>query len=367
MKQKSMDRNQKTGKILIEAGILIMVLNIVSSYGIWQAILDGWKISDGSLYPQAFINTQGIYFINYLNGKSFYLYVLSVVFSFLGNKGQLVPIINLIFQLFGILCFYYGTKRICSYFFSYIILFVSIIISIGFYPINRDTSMHLIWMLSGFVFWVSVCSYNKVKRVYGKYLLAGLLIGIGCYVDFAGLYLLATVLLLLLVAKEHSVKEKILQMVFCLLCVVNGYFIMFYLWNNFTFNLSLFEGWVLDKAASFYTLLGLYENIALGVLLFLVVLFSVFQKFQKKEVIDEKDSREQIHTVEHITKMQEAEEDNSTIVVNYIPNPLPLPKKHVKKEMTYAFEPTKEQMHFDLNNYNVEDDYDLKDNHETSK
>lgn len=47
--------------------------------------------------------------------------------------------------------------------------------------------------------------------------------------------------------------------------------------------------------------------------------------------------------------------------VNRIPNPLPLPKKHIRKEMDYGFEPSKEQMHYDLNNYNVNDDYDLKE------
>ena len=29
--------------------------------------------------------------------------------------------------------------------------------------------------------------------------------------------------------------------------------------------------------------------------------------------------------------------------------------------MNYAFEPTPDQMHYDLNNYSVDDDYDLKD------
>ena len=47
--------------------------------------------------------------------------------------------------------------------------------------------------------------------------------------------------------------------------------------------------------------------------------------------------------------------------VKLIPNPLPVPKKHVRKEMDYAFEPPRERMHYDLNNYNVNDDYDLKE------
>ena len=47
--------------------------------------------------------------------------------------------------------------------------------------------------------------------------------------------------------------------------------------------------------------------------------------------------------------------------IQFIPNPLPVPKKHMKKAMDYAFEPPKELMRYDLNNYNVNDDYDLKE------
>ena len=46
--------------------------------------------------------------------------------------------------------------------------------------------------------------------------------------------------------------------------------------------------------------------------------------------------------------------------VRLLENPLPLPRKHVKKEMMYGFEPSQDQMHYDLNNYDVNDDYDLK-------
>ena len=94
-------------------------------------------------------------------------------------------------------------------------------------------------------------------------MLSGILVGIGCYIDISGFYVFAAVMILLLVAKEYSIKEKILQLLFYLMCVVTGYFVMFCLWHNFTFNLSIFEVWFLDKTASFYTFLGLYENISL--------------------------------------------------------------------------------------------------------
>ncbi len=52
-------------------------------------------------------------------------------------------------------------------------------------------------------------------------------------------------------------------------------------------------------------------------------------------------------------KMQEAPKQ-----VKYIENPLPLPKKHVKKTLEYSVEPPEERMHFDIE-ISEEDDFDL--------
>lgn len=45
--------------------------------------------------------------------------------------------------------------------------------------------------------------------------------------------------------------------------------------------------------------------------------------------------------------------------VTFIPNPLPVPKKHVKREMDYAFAPGEEHMKFDLEELPENDDFDL--------
>lgn len=42
-----------------------------------------------------------------------------------------------------------------------------------------------------------------------------------------------------------------------------------------------------------------------------------------------------------------------------IPNPLPGPKKHVPREMDYAFEPDEQEMCFDIENLDEKDDFDL--------
>ncbi len=52
------------------------------------------------------------------------------------------------------------------------------------------------------------------------------------------------------------------------------------------------------------------------------------------------------------------EEEQPKKEINYIPNPLPLPKKHVKKSMGYGIEVKTEQMCFDID-ISEEDDFDI--------
>ena len=55
------------------------------------------------------------------------------------------------------------------------------------------------------------------------------------------------------------------------------------------------------------------------------------------------------------------EEINSTVEAktNYIENPLPLPKKHVKKDMDYQYDVAQEDMKYDVE-VSENDDYDLQ-------
>ena len=81
MNLENMDGNKKTGKILFEAGILIMIVTLLSTFGIWQSIINGWKVSQGGeLFFQAFIQSGGNYVITYLNQESIYISFLSVLY-----------------------------------------------------------------------------------------------------------------------------------------------------------------------------------------------------------------------------------------------------------------------------------------------
>lgn len=391
MKQRSMDGNKKTGKILFEAGILIMVVNLVSAIGIWQSILHGWKVSQGGeLFFQAFIQSGGNYVITYLNQESIYISFLSVLFSFLGNKEEIVSIINLILQLAGISFFYLGAKKLFRFVFPLAIVVICGLLSVCFYPVVSDSSMHIIWCLSGLIFWIGSLSFNEQTGKFLKRILLGVLLGIFCYMDMAGFFLSVTLILLILIAGEFNFKEKkvqFLHFIYFLLGVINGFFVMFYLWNNFQFNNVVFQYWLNDKLSYFAQETGLNQYISLGLVLIVNIIFFAIKRSRKVvvtpmaeastlqestvEINTEAETNVEVETTTNVAVAISAEtetinEVQESIVeekkpIKFIDNPLPLPKKHVKKEMNYAFEPTKDQMHYDLNNYRLDDDYDLKD------
>ena len=381
MNSQSMDTRKKTGKLLFEIGILIISITAVAGLGVYQAILNNWRIgTEGEVFFQAFIQSGNSFVLHYLNQESLYIQVLSVFFSFLGNKEELVLIINLILQLLGIVFFFYGAKRLCSYKLSMMVLFASIVTSIAVYPLNIDTPMHLIWMLCGFIFWLCTYFIGNFKGMYAKYILPGIIIGISCYVDIAGFFLFVAVSLLLLISKAYSRKDKFLQFILYVLCVINGFFVMFYLWNNLAFNNRLFIQWLEDRLSPFYTEIGLYQNVSMGILLIICIIFSLVSISSSEDivadnVVENVAIKESISMSTNDTNSQEIVTEKNNInaslekrveredvkPINYIPNPLPLPKKHVKKEMNYAFEPSPDMMHYDYNNYRFDDDYDLKD------
>ena len=385
MNSQSMDTRKKTGKLLFEIGILIISITVVVGAGIYQAILNNWRVvSNGELFFQAFIQAGNTLRITYLNQQSLYIQVLSVFFSFLGNKEELVLIINLILQIWGIIFIFYGTKINCSYILSLMILFLSIISSIAFYPITIDTPMHFIWASCGFIFCICQLISSQMKGKYFKYLFIGFIIGICCYVDLAAIFLFVSLLFMLMISDGYSIKEKGLQLLGYLLSVIFSYSIMFYLWNNLSFNYQHFLQWINERLSVFSSITNLYGYVSICILLILSVVFSLFKLQLKADADTESELAEEIITSNETATVEKVPENVHTSVevsintennnesdnniepevmkpINFIPNPLPLPKKHVKKEMNYAFEPSSDMMHYDYNNYRFDDDYDLKD------
>ena len=388
MKLRNMNENKKTGKILLETGFFFIVLVLLCLFGIWQSVSQDFKITLGGMnFPQAFMKSGGGYQITYLNQESFYISFLSVIFSFLGNKEEIVPVINLILQALGIVFFYLGAKELFRHVFPMATAVISTLLSACFYPVTADTSMHMIWFLSALLFWIGA---ESLSGTYIKRIFLGILLGIFCYIDLAGFILLLTFILFIIMTKELSLKgNKIpfIYFLYFLLGSIFGYFPMFYLWNNFRLDFIVLEKWFLDKTAFISASDTVNQYLSIVIVFGIVIIYYFITSSKKKSSEAVENPAERAFSLEEIAEnslaidipteeipqnleakelsaaetSEKTEETEQPKPIKFIENPLPLPKKHVKKEMNYAFEPTQEQMHYDLNNYQIDDDYDLKD------
>ena len=283
MKLKNMFEDKKTGKILFEAGIIIMIVNLLCAVGIWQSISAGWEvIGDDRLFTQAFIQSNDSYVITYLNQDSIYISFLSVLFSFLGNKEELVSIINLILQLAGVGFFYLGAKTLFGFGLSLIIPVVCGIASGLFYPVVMDSSAHMVWLLSGMLFWIIAKCFRSNLDFYFKPVLLGILLGIFSYVDIAGLALLFVCIFFILFVTEISLKNKSLHLLCLFLCSTVSFFIMFYLWNNLSFNSVVFHQWLNDKLKPFHSVQGVQQYVSIFLILSICVVIYSVEYFKAK-------------------------------------------------------------------------------------
>lgn len=74
---------------------------------------------------------------------------------------------------------------------------------------------------------------------------------------------------------------------------------------------------------------------------------------------DGRPAAEEETMTDHAKGRHRPEQDKEKPEINYIPNPLPLPKKHVKKAIRFDLEPAPEQMKFDWELQEGKDDFDL--------
>ena len=376
MKLENMSGNKKTGKKWLEAVILGAALVLLTIWGVWQGSFYDYKIVvGGNVYPEAFVKAGGTYVISYLNQESIYLAFLSVVFSFLGNKEEVVSILNLILQLGGVLFFYLGARKILGSYITVVVTIVAAVVAGCFYSVMADTSMHILWFLTAFMFWICNQIFTEVTAKTLKWIILGILLGISAFVDFAGIFLIILYGSFMVTERENKCKSFLWFLISCII----SFCILFCLWNNYQWNMTIFNRWILDRCSYFVTWEDVYRYSSLGslMILFLISDFVVFSRKDDKEVkeiISDSclETREEVTTketsIQDTNKEDSAEETGKEEIVTeiskpikFIENPLPLPKKHVKKEMNYAFEPTPDLMHYDFNNYTLDDDYDLKD------
>ena len=114
------------------------------------------------------------------------------------------------------------------------------------------------------------------------------------------------------------------------------------------FNPAVPLGYYFILAVCFMTIAGAgVRNLVLS-----DVTDNIKEEHKKEESVElpVESNEDKVEIAVETKETEEIEETEEKIIpqINYIENPLPLPKKHEKKEMDYGFEPEEDKMHFDL-------------------
>ena len=399
MKFFKLDSKPEVGKHIFETGILIMIINLMTAIYIWQSISSGWKVVEGGEnFPLALISQHMPDLHIMGNQRDAYIVFLRCVFSFLGNKEPLVLLSNFFLLFAGTAFFYRGSRRKIQ---SGGSLLIAILTGI----------MVFTWMSSGLGFGliclltdkIDACTNKKKGMAWILTFLEGAVFGCFLFFDLSSILLimLGFIFILFPLQKNTAVNEK---KVIKIITVTVGFSLTFCLLTYFVYYVNdsgLFNiyNWLNDRI-SFYDFqknyLFLYQLAALSIIYAAYwILHIIYRQTYKIEISESVKNNCKNEKAEEITesifvseqKLPEAAKSKSTDKsksgfeneeavtvlkesktelaeeekkVKLLHNPLPVPKKHVKKVMNYAFEPGKDKMHYDLNNYNVNDDYDLK-------
>ena len=383
MKSLKLEEERKYGKHFVEIGILIMIANVMTAIFLWQSILHDWKVTGGEYFPLAFIKEHSTTYSFSFNVASGYVGFLRLIFSFLGNMEELVLISNLILQLSGVLFFYFTMRKIGGVLMGGFLGAGAAVLSILFFPTEKDLPLHFLWFCLSFTLYVLIQTgaFAKEKEGAGYIffpVLQGGICGIFLLFDISGILLLITMFIVLeknglKIKRSFAYGSVILGTILPFAVVVSRKkteaaeaFGQFYgLWQE----QIIFYGKNKNNSSEILALCFYF------VFLWVVFLLLIFSERKNKQVLlkegeiggeeikereKDKEAELSLNNLMVISKNENGQEDKQEEKIKLLHNPLPLPKKHVKKEMKYAFEPTKEQMYYDLNNYDVNDDYDLK-------
>lgn len=390
----------------------ILVLALIGIGFVLRASMISHAGEEAAYYEVAKITGQNGMLLQSVQG-SVYIYCLLLhgLFHVVGNQWIAGIWLQIILQLIGAFLIYSGVKKMLSkvpaLFVLGFVLFSPISIKAGI----TYSPQVLYFCFFAFVYNFlaaylkkSTCAENNMLPMWLTTIISGIMIGFVSYLDISGFVLLFIPAVLPMVVREGENKIWIKRLI--LIVIVSIITIFAVLWMDSILSntniKSILHAWgvlygsyqlkldimVSRLSADFIVLVviacsGCFSfwrkvrserftpyilmAITMGVLVFagattenmdgsyllhvlLAVLasVSVTEMFAKTDVtISEPD--EEIKEVDIIEEKK----------IEYIENPLPLPKKHVRKTMDYAFIPEDDQMKYDIA-VSDSDDFDLK-------
>lgn len=393
---------------LITAGLFLRLIKLDGIEEI-TTYFDMAKITSDLSFPEL---THGATF--------FYIYLLRALFVLVGNKWMAGIWLQLVLQFAAVIILYVAVRKLAgaitslSFLGLMMLLPTEIARGLSYSPQLFYLCIYAIGLFFAAMFLKrQVIGRNRWDWV--LLLFCGAWIGISCYLDVMGITLLLPVFFALHVYKENQFfRNVVLQVItilllalvfftgcICLdsylcetdvLSILNAWFVLFsakkqdmWFWycenkllsGIIVFSIMIFGSlgfWITKKQQKFSLWISILfafcvlqyfhipvQNMDGG--MFLLIIGSILgglgiqECFYREKTVDSV-KLDEIHT-NHIESddIQDGTVQN-TKPENYIQNPLPLPKKHVKRNPDYNIIPEEDHMHFDIE-VDQNDDFDI--------
>lgn len=333
------------------------------------------------------------YFSNTLGG--IYAGGLRIVFWLAGNKEQAIFYVQAAVQALTLLFFYLSYRKACGFVFAVLSLLAVMFADSGLMLIGEVTPGNLLLLFTGIYLLFFAFALRQGERKTGSrfsfefgFFCTGVLCGLLAALDSLGLALAVVSCLLIICLKKIPVgfvmgtAAGAAAAFFAKSCYYGLAFL--YPCEEYYSQFLISEDWnpvhrfgVSSSAAGIFILL--FALGAAGRILLklnreenqLFINLCDILNVQKAAALQEtagtqEETGQQKETApwentgsQENTVSQENANSQTGSQVHYIENPLPVPKKHVRREMTYAFEPSEAQMRFDIEDLPEGMDYDV--------
>ncbi len=378
-------KGRATKYLILEAVLVVCLFAAAIGIRIYNMPVESYGL--GIFYDAAKVESQNA--VPYTPGTGItqvYIYMLRGLFLIFGNIWQVGTIAQIVLFILGAMVFYFAVRKVTGSIGSLLIVGAMLCLP-WFLPVTYSYGPQMLYFLLfsvGLYYTHSFVWKAKESEEFGilfflQAILTGVYAGVLVYLDIFSLILvLPTLLLPYLLKDTMGVLKGIGTFFLWLLSATVGVLgcgIAESVISNVTMdNLTL--QWLLYGVKirqEMHIWLGIFMAATYIATLVYFAVYLIFKRttrqvreldveaLLKNQIDDEQSESEKV--TEEVKIQSDKEEVTPQVeappVVQFIENPLPLPKKHVKKNLDYAFLPDFEDMDYDIR-VSEQDDYDLK-------
>lgn len=359
---------QKKNRLLPELALAVLLFVIVGAIRVIYINHDLEPVTETGFYDMCKIVLGGkLPALDYGMGD-LYAKLLYTLFWFMGNHAIAAVYLQLVLQMAALVLFYLAIRQMWSFVpalavTSALITFPQFLSSL---MVLDESNLFLVVLNLTLLFTAILLGRTArdamVRFSYAVlFLVIGIEMGLAIYLDiFFAAAAVLTLILLMAVKRPKPAKgmqRRPLQLIVYLVGACGGFVL-----GTLSSSRLYEEGYLAVLQIYLDTQLdqiGQVTNYAppmlllFAIFLLAAVVFVVRGHVEKEAgALDDKEMPESIQ----IKELESFEEQKPK--VNYIENPLPLPKPHVKKEMNYGFDPPSVRMKYDIW-VSENDDYDI--------